>query len=217
MDIERVNEHTIKFFISYRDIEDRGFDREEIWFNRERGEELFWDMMDEVHHIESFPIEGPLWIQVQALEKGLEIIVTRAQLSKDGKKLELPISKDKRIDIPISPDFQEPESEDPSSFEDEAGDEELSFIMRFDDFEDLIDLSRRTVESTVDTAIYLYDDHYYLYALFDENATEYEWENDLSKMLEFGEETGITIHVLQEYGKAIIEHDALNVIRRHFL
>lgn len=40
MEIERINEHTVKFYISYGDIEDRGFDREEIWYNRERSEEL---------------------------------------------------------------------------------------------------------------------------------------------------------------------------------
>ncbi len=41
MEIERINDSTIKFYITYRDIEDRGFDRDEIWYNRERGEELF--------------------------------------------------------------------------------------------------------------------------------------------------------------------------------
>ena len=49
MDIERINDHTVKFYISYIDIEERGFDREEIWYNRDRSEELFWEMMDEVH------------------------------------------------------------------------------------------------------------------------------------------------------------------------
>lgn len=95
MEIERINEHTVKFYMSYGDIEDRGFDREEIWYNRERSEELFWEVMDEVHDEEEFAVEGPLWIQVQALDKGLEIIVTKAQLSKDGQKLELPIPEDK--------------------------------------------------------------------------------------------------------------------------
>lgn len=103
MEIERINEHTVKFYMSYGDIEDRGFDREEIWYNRERSEELFWEVMDEVHEEEEFAVEGPLWIQVQALDKGLEIIVTKAQLSKDGQKLELPIPEDKK---------QEPASED---------------------------------------------------------------------------------------------------------
>ena len=61
------------------------------------GEELFWEVMDEVHEEEEFAVEGPLWIQVQALDKGLEIVVTKAQLSKDGQKLELPIPEDKKI------------------------------------------------------------------------------------------------------------------------
>ena len=82
MEIERVNDHTVKFFISYRDIEDRGFDRDEIWYDRERGEELFWEMMDEAANKGDFELEGPLWIQVQAFEKGLEIIVTKAKYPK---------------------------------------------------------------------------------------------------------------------------------------
>lgn len=53
MEIERINEHTVKFYMSYGDIEDRGFDREEIWYNRERSEELFWEVMDEVHEEEN--------------------------------------------------------------------------------------------------------------------------------------------------------------------
>ena len=102
MEIERINDDTVKFYISYIDIEERGFDREEIWYSRERSEELFWEMMDEVHQEEEFMIEGPLWIQVQALEKGLEVLVTKAQLAKDGQKLDLPLSDDKLKDLNVS-------------------------------------------------------------------------------------------------------------------
>ena len=217
MDIERVNEHTLKFFISYGDIEERGFDREEIWYNRERGEELFWDMMDEAHHLESFPIEGPLWIQVQALEKGLEIIVTKAQMSKDGTKLELPISKDKHLDIPISPEtqeFGEDEKEVENGESDE--DEELTILLKFSDFEDLIDLSWRMTDAILQTTLFHYNDEYYLFVMFDNDATDFEWENDLSHMLEFSVESGLTEHILQEYGKVIIANDVFTVIRKHF-
>ena len=31
MEIERINENTVKFFLSYIDIEERGFTREEVW------------------------------------------------------------------------------------------------------------------------------------------------------------------------------------------
>ena len=59
MEIERINENTLKFYISYRDIEDRGFKREDIWYNRDKGEQLFWEMMDEVNDRETFNIDGP--------------------------------------------------------------------------------------------------------------------------------------------------------------
>src|SRR5918995_1279056 len=106
MEIERINENTVKFYISYMDIEERGFDRDEIWYNRERSEELFWEMMDEVHDEEDFMVEGPLWIQVQAPDKGLEVIVTRAQLSKDGQKIELPLSEDKVRELPVDENIE---------------------------------------------------------------------------------------------------------------
>src|SRR5699024_3766451 len=100
MEIERVNDYTIKLYIYYRDIEERGFNREEIWYNRERGEELFWEMMDEANEHDDFEMDGPLWIQVQAFDKGLEVVVTKAQFTQDGARLELPISDSKHIEIP---------------------------------------------------------------------------------------------------------------------
>ena len=78
MDIERINDNTFKVYISYIDIEERGFSRDEIWFNKDKSEQLFWEMMDEVHDDDHFEeLDGPLWIQVHAMEKGLEVIVTR--------------------------------------------------------------------------------------------------------------------------------------------
>lgn len=227
MDIERVNDFTLKFFISYRDIEKRGFDREEIWYNRERGEELFWEMMDEAKHQESFPLEGPLWIQVQALEKGLEIIVTRAQMSKDGSKLELPLSNDKHLDIPVSDDFENLLSEalHPTSSdmdEDDASDLEnhqdgdLTFLVAFQDFEDIITLSHQLDPASLETTLYAYNDNYYLFVTFFDEFPEEEQDNHLSRILEYGFEATITIHVVQEYGKEIISTQALSEIRKNF-
>jgi adapter protein MecA 1/2 len=95
MEIERVNDTTIKFFITYKDIESRGFERDEIWYNRERGEELFFEMMNEANNRDDFELDGPLWIQVHALDRGLEILVTRGQVSDGNMKLEGPDWKDK--------------------------------------------------------------------------------------------------------------------------
>src|SRR5690625_2256704 len=90
MYIERINKNTVKFYISYLDIECLGFEKEEIWYNRERSAQLFWHMMDEVNFKEDLSVEGPLWIQVQAMDKGLEIVVTKAKVSKDGERFQFP-------------------------------------------------------------------------------------------------------------------------------
>ena len=94
MEIERINENTVKFFLSYMDIEERGFTREEVWYNRDKSEELFWEMMDEVNDEAEFEVEGPLWIQVHAMSGGIEVTVTRAQVSEDGEPTESPFGVD---------------------------------------------------------------------------------------------------------------------------
>lgn len=224
MEIERINEHTIKFYITYHDIEERGFDREEIWYNRERSEELFWEMMDEMHQEEEFTVEGPLWIQVQALDKGLEVVVTRAQLSKDGQKLELPVSESKQLDIPVDEkieslldqQFNSHELEDGDSIE-LPEDDTLEFIIRFNDFEDLIQLSHGFTADNVFTQLYSFENRYYLFVTFpDETYTEEEQDDLLSYMLEFGYESQITAHRMQEYGKVLMEENALETIKTHF-
>ncbi|WP_071459155.1 adaptor protein MecA [Bacillus massilinigeriensis] len=222
MEIERINDHTVKFYISYMDIEERGFDRDEIWYNRERSEELFWEMMDEVHHEEEFAVEGPLWIQVQALEKGLEVLVTRAQLTKDGQKFELPVPDEKLKDYPVDERIEELLDQHfnpkPDDSEDSAFEDELDFMLVFPDFEDVLSLAKRSLPETINTSLYSMDGKYYLYVDFPEEVFVDEDEIDdlLSILLEYGQESAVTIHRLQEYGNSIIEENVFHVLRGYF-
>ncbi|WP_332237533.1 adaptor protein MecA [Sporolactobacillus sp. KGMB 08714] len=235
MKIERINENTLKFYISYIDIEDRGFDREEIWYNRDRSEELFWQMMDEAHSQESFSLEGPLWIQVQALEKGMEIIVTRAQISKDGSNLQFPVSAEKQPDGPVNESGgTDPEDRLPEEGRQEKGEAYVkprynhttvhkkrganrSFVLEFEDIEDLISLSHAFEnDPSVDTALFVYNEKYYLSLQFPEEFADDRRADDLSTMLEFGAETNVTRSMLQEYGKELIAARALETIQSHF-
>ncbi|MCE4050479.1 MULTISPECIES: adaptor protein MecA [Bacillaceae] len=218
MEIERINDHTVKFYISYIDIEERGFKREEIWYNRERSEELFWEMMDEVHQEEDFILDGPLWIQVQALDKGLEILVTRAQLSKDGQKFEISIPEDKLKDLPLDDRFEDLMDQHftVKDGDDDFG-ENLEFLIAFKEFEDLISLSKLHGLEGIDTKLYTYKNEYFLYVQFlDEETDEEEVDNALSILLEYGQETQTTIHVVEEYGKAIIEDEVFMELRKYF-
>ncbi|MBP2258262.1 adaptor protein MecA [Virgibacillus alimentarius] len=224
MEIERINENTVKFYISYIDIEDRGFEREEIWYNRERSEQLFWQMMDEVNYKEDFTVEGPLWIQVQALEKGLEIIVTKAQISKNGEELEIPIENGESIDVPVDEKIENMLENKFGKNEKQADegsddDDKLWLIAYFEDFEDVIQLSHYFPELNEDNKeiLYYYDDKYYLYIEFSEQLFDDNRQEDLiSQIFEFANDSDVTIHFLEEYGKKIFHNNTFSQVKAHF-
>ncbi|MBU8906913.1 adaptor protein MecA [Desertibacillus haloalkaliphilus] len=221
MEIERVNETTLKFYITYKDIEERGFDRNEIWYNRERGEELFFEMMSEAtDQDENFEIEGPLWIQVQALDKGLEIIVTRGQISDGNVKLEIPFGNEKETDLPVDQNIVDMLDEQFSHSKSKSAhtkeDERLELVIGFEDFEHLISLSHSFTSRDFVNKLYHFEGKYYLYVVFEDDYTEDEQDNMLSQILEFGQESDITIYRIEEYGKSIIAENALDVLRENF-
>ncbi|MBB5174843.1 adaptor protein MecA [Texcoconibacillus texcoconensis] len=217
MEIERVNESTVKFFITYNDIENRGFDRDEIWYNRERGEELFFEMMNEASDREEFELDGPLWVQVHALEKGLEVIVTRGEMNEGNVKLEIPVDKEK-YDDPVDDnivDMLDHQFNQKDKKKRSSKPEKMSIVLSFDDFEDIISLSHRFEES-VQNQLYHFEGVYFLYVTLGAEYTEEEQDNIISRMLEYGDESDTTIYRIAEYGTEIIANDALAVIQENF-
>ncbi|WP_010649996.1 adaptor protein MecA [Oceanobacillus massiliensis] len=224
MEIERINENTIKFYISYIDIEDLGFEREEIWYNRERSEQLFWQMMDEVNYKEDFNPDGPLWIQVQAMEKGLEIVVTKAKVSKNGENLELHSEDGSSVDLPVDEKIEnlldDKYGKNVSSEEDEElMDDNLWLIVEFNEFEDVIQLSHyfNELSDFGEETLYHYNDTYYLYMEFSHDVLDDNKQEDvISQVLEFANDSDVSVHLLEEYGKKIFETDTFSQVRAYF-
>lgn len=219
MDIERINENTVKFYISYIDIEERGFSRDEIWFNREKSEELFWEMMDEIDDESDFEIEGPLWIQVHAMDSGLEVTVTRAYSAKDGQKFEPPFDMDEARRMFQSDDesFNGVHMDDFTKFEGPDEDQkEFTFVLN--EFDDLIPLSERMVEiPDLETFLYFFNERYYLHVKVGTgDYSAEELQDILSLLSEFVTKTNVTIYRLDEYGKQIIEQDVFEHILKYF-
>lgn len=220
MEIERINENTIKFYISYVDIEDRGFKREEIWYNRERSEQLFWQMMEELNYKEEFTVEGPLWIQVQALEKGLEVIVTKAQMSKNGENVDL-FSNDDLEDMTDEETLEQMlEQSLPSEEQSDTVDDTPYYaVVSFKEFEDVIQASHAFPDPLMNTDQKLmhYQGKYFLYMEFSPEAyDEEEQETIMSVLYEFAKDTQITLAVLEEYGKVIFAEDVLAQVQSYF-
>ncbi|MDQ0298832.1 adapter protein MecA 1/2 [Salibacterium salarium] len=222
MEIERINESTVKFYITYKDIEDRGFDRDEIWYNRERGEELFFEMINEAHDRENFEMEGPLWIQVQALDNGMEIVVTRGQMTDGNVKLEIPVSQNKGEDIPVDDnivdmlDEQFRSSQKSRQANGNQDSDVLEIVISFNDLEDLLSLSKAFIPTKVQNEVYHFEGTYYLYLKFDNQYTEDEQDDMVSHVLEYGEESDVSIFRIREYGKTVVGSNGLETLRESF-
>ncbi len=217
MEIERINENTVKFFLSYMDIEERGFTREEVWYNRDKSEELFWEMMDEVNDEAEFEVEGPLWIQVHAMSGGIEVTVTRAQVSEDGEPTESPFGVDdpKKLFQQHNEMFDNDESE--TSAMSNGPFEWTDNMFVFNEFDDLIPLAARATGYAAKTSLYSFEGNYYIYLEYDDETMEDARKSDLYSVLsEFGVPSNMTIHRLEEYGNLVMDTDVFSTIQTYF-
>src|SRR5699024_8681767 len=234
MRIERIDDSTLKFYITYQDIESRGFDREELWMNKRRGEEFFWQLMDEVkdEHTVEFINEGPLWIQVQAFDKGLEVTVSKSQQHPESigiQKGQLGLDHDE-----ISNFLEETLQEEQTGEVDhtdlervkrmlnkELGSHNLyrkPLIVEFDEFDDLIDYAyhQEQDETLYDDLFITYEGKYYFLIYFGKQISDEKREQTRVHLLEYANLTHTTEEVLMEYGKTLLSNNVRRMVRNKF-
>ena len=216
MDIERINENTLKLFITYSDIEDRGYSREEIWYNRSKGEELFWDVIGEVNTDDYFDLDGPIWIHINASEQGLEVIVTRANLHSDQETNAMMDSFEENREV--AEQLREMENVIFESFDNET-DEDMEITnarFMFKDIDELVPLAKRIVSFGLSSSLYKFEERYYLHVDFTHLAEQRERKNALALIKEYLKPSRLTIYRLQEYGDVIMENHCFETTLEYF-
>ena len=229
MRIERIDESTIKLYVTYSDIEERGFKQDDLWFNKQKGEEFFWKMMDEVNEEEDFMMDGPLWIQIHAFDKGIEVIVTKStheehmyDVHNNGYKVarsNQQSEENKAIDDEMNALYDEVMAGHLDSKEDEKVrlyNKEL--LMKFNDFEDVIQCSKVQELQSFDKDDMLYvlnDEYYYLVELHGTDQKQYL--RFLSIISEYAERTTKTRHYLEDYGKVIFTYNVFRQVCKFFV
>lgn len=216
MRIERVNDSTIKLFITYQDIEKRGFNKEDLWTNRKKGEEFFWSLMDEVDHAEkdSFNFEGPLWIQVHAFDKGVEVVVTK----RDERDFSVDISEENPEESELMDLLEEANAESQSVSHATGSLWEEPLMIKFDDFDDLI---RYSYQADVDELLFedlliSFNNKYY-YLMYINRGMSYRTISGLeAKALEFGSTADETYEMVYEYGTAIMSYNVRRQVKKYF-
>lgn len=213
MEMEHINENTIRVLIKSEDLAARGITFLDLLGNHNEIENFFYSILEEVDIDEEFKGSEAVTFQVLPKGDGLELFISK-NLPPEGMENFDDMSDGSTEDITdmlkkhVASQLQETESQP------ELGNR---FIFELNSFEAMVQLASEVYLDSVTTNLYQMNDGYYLEVQFmDNDTTDIEVENALAYLMEFANRTQVTSEVLAEYGKIIMEHDALELTRYYF-
>ncbi len=226
MRIERIDETTVKLFITYQDIEARGFKREDLWTNRKRGEEFFWSMMDEINDEEEFVVEGPLWIQVHAFEKGVEVTVSKSKGDEllnmtdeeSNEQLEYQVNDFLYQALDSDQNIGELLNDQDEETRKQFVPKDIGLLVRFEELEDIIEYAHYNEHKDLvfTDLLYMLDNKYYYYVQFDQIDNEEIINDFYGQLLEYANPTQVSKLYLDDYAKVVMSYNVMGQITRYF-
>ena len=221
MEMEHINENTIRVLIESTDLEERGITFLDLLGNHKQIEDFFYSILEEVDVDEKFHESDAITFQVLPSGNGLELFI-----SKGG-----PLSEDidfssasgnfeanefsKLIKNQLLDDDQEDDSDEEYLTDPSRPTQE--FVLRFNEFEDMVSLSKQLYLENATSKLYWYKNSYFLHLIFfTEETTERSVDDQIAVALEFAQRTPITPGILTEHGRVIMENNALELSRFYF-
>lgn len=192
MRIERVSDSQFTIFLTFDDLIERGFTREDIWQDAPSVKNLFTDMMNEASSELGFELEGMLLVQVHMMQaQGMHVIVTQKSQGSGW-------DDDEYIEMKVTLD----ESEE--------------LIYSFHDFEAVIQASAYLdARSIFGGQVYFMDGLYYM-RFAEEDLNGQNKEDLIAILSEFSNPSIVTSYRLMEYGKTILAQNAVQCIIQNF-
>lgn len=214
MEIEHINEDTIRVTIENTDLEERGITFLDLLGNQKQIEKFFYSILEEVDIDEEFQESEAVTFQVMPNNNGLELFISKGSNFKEDLSHvdDLKETLSSAVSDNLN-DSNDDEVEDYINQDNET--KEAIIILR--NFEQMILLSKALYLESGVSNLYTYDNSYYLHLVFfTEEMNEKTSDEELAIALEYGEKSTISSEVLQEYAEKIMETNALELTRYHF-
>ncbi|RIU96152.1 genetic competence negative regulator [Oceanobacillus picturae] len=191
MRIERVSDDQFTIFLTFDDLIERGFTKENLWHDATSVQNLFSDMMYEASSELDFELEGELLVQVHLMQaQGMHVIVTQKfeNMDWDEDFIEMKVTLD----------------------------ESKELIFSFSDFENIIQVASYLSQIGINGGqVYFMLGNYYM-LLSDDDLEDMDKEDVIAIMSEYSSPSIITSYRLIEYGKQIYVADAVKNIMKTF-
>lgn len=192
MRLERLNYNKIKIFLTLDDLNDRGLTKEDVWKDSLKWHQLFHEMLEEASDEFGVDIQGSVAVEIFSMQsQGMVMIVTMEEQMDDEELLE-----DGFIEMQVTVE----------------GSEDILF--EFQDFEDVIQMATELNRVQIEEgSLYCYKEKYY-YHVTDIAAEDIH--RVIAILAEYGDSAFTSIHVIQEYGKVLIESQAVKELVKYF-
>lgn len=216
MEMEHINENTIRVLIGNEDLADRGITFLDLLGNHKEVENFFYSILEEVDVEDEFQGSEAVTFQVLPKSDGLELFISKNTTIEDMSNFEgmndvNPEDVTNMIRQQLEADLKE------DTQELLADNTVKNVVFELSDFEEMIQLSNEVYLQSVRTNLYNYKGTYYLQVSFLlEELGKTEVDNEMAQLLEFAAISAVTPEILTEYGTLIMERNALELTRYYF-
>lgn len=244
MEMEHINENTIRVLIKGEDLAARGFTFLDLLGNKEEIESFFYSILEEVDIEEEFKGSEAVTFQVMPKGDGLELFISK-NTSQDGNHS----FEEFQEEIGTLPSWlSKLEEYDDLDEEDEDEENEIyareeiildnlnpaqkaefarrkgfikppakTLVFELVNFELVIWLAHEVTLQEVESTLYEMNHHYYLEIRFlNSDLSEQAIRNYAAHLAEFGRQSPVTSAVLGEHATTLMSKDALESIKSHF-
>lgn len=216
MEIEHINEDTIRVRINNTDLEARGYTFLDLLGNQEQIEDFFYSILDEVDLDNEFKESEAVTFQVIPHPNGLELLISKNPDLHEN----ITMNKDLEELFLTTEDLDEDEQMDDLDLlelEEDDWKENQALVVKFSHFEHLIQLAQALKVINGFSSLYQYQENYYLYFQLtrDEHSLR-TFDEKIALILEYGAESKLTSDILAEHAKLLIADNALESIFHYF-
>lgn len=215
MEMEHINENTIRVMIGHDDLEERGVSFLDLLGNHREIENFFYSILEEVDIEEEFQSSEAVTFQVLPKGDGLELFISKNMPDEEiGQHNESTLNS---ADVSEFLQGQMLANEEESDLTESTTASEQRAIFVFNDFEQVIQLANDVQLESAWTDLYQLEERYYLVVHFwMENLNQTDVENQYARILEFAEKSTRTAEALNEYGQQLMERNALERVKFYF-
>lgn len=217
MEMERLNENTIRVIIGSDDLDKRGITVLDLLGNHQQIESFFYSILEEVDTDHQFQNNDAVTFQVLPNREGLELYISKNVDLDDemdsGKFASLPEFDEDGVSEYLKKQKADIEDKERRKYVPNLKTE----IFEFDSLNTFIDLAKILYLENGVSDLYLYKDKYYLkIELYGEGSSDTMIFDQIAIAREYGNKTKVTDDILSEYGDLLMGTSALELSRHYF-